>query len=1114
MSRPSKDTCPDVDKILQGLKDFQRRSVDYAFKRMYLDENPTSRFLVADEVGLGKSLVARGLIAKVMGHLWDKKKSITVLYICSNSDIARQNIQRLNVFEDTENALPTRLTLVPSQLRNLGKNKINFISFTPGTSFELKKRGGLVEERVLLFWLLKSIWNIGSGVSAKNVLQATAKPASFREKLNAFDQSTISPLLKREFKSALKDDDRACKEEGRPTLKSRFKTLEKQIARARLWKNFPREIREEVAAVIGELRALLAATCIRSIAPDLIILDEFQRFKNLLDGNDEAGKLAEKLFEWEGAHVLMLSATPYKMYTNAHDVDDHYQDFLETIRFLDSKSGADQEIERLLKRYRLQLHRLGEDKSVTLVEEKRALEASLKQFMIRTERLAASPDRNGMLVERMISTVLKDVDLKAYVSLHEVIQWLENDQEDSLIGSQIEFWKSAPYLLNFMDHENYGFKSLLHKTLNGMRRGTLRSRSLTECLNRASDTLLDGNSVDRYQQVPSKNPRLEHLMEDVLEHEGCPIWKLLWLPPTAPYYRLSGPYGGLADDTTRVRLTKRLIFSNWRVVPKVVATLLSYEVERRQYQSYPNPKRRYSDEHTRRARLMEFSRSKGRLTGMPVLGMIYPCLVLANECDPLRLGAKQISEGSTPSKKELLDLARVKLEALLKPLLKSAEKTDLPDYDWYWAAPLLLDAHYYPEATQGWFNQKELASAWRGKAAGRSKDRMEDSETEHQGDTAWTEHVERARAVAFGNAALKLGRPPNDLVNVLAEMAIAGPGVVALRAFGRVCEESRSVRQLSAPIANEQIRSFAGSVGWAVRRLFKFPEVTAMIRGVTDGDDESYWQKVLGYCVDGCLQAVLDEYVHLLTETEGLAAQNDVDKVSALAERLTNVIGLRASLPHFDEFKAGDKGSVEVESRSMRARFAMLFGEEDQGSGLRRETMRSAFNSPFYPFVLATTSVGQEGLDFHHYCHAVVHWNLPANPVDLEQREGRVHRYKGHAIRKNVASRHFSVVGRTDAADPWQAMFAAAHESRGQDTDLVPYWIYPLEEGAFIERHLPMLPFSRDQQALPELRKALTIYRMVFGQPRQDDLIDFLRDRIPEHELTEVLEKVLIDLTP
>jgi len=30
--------------------------------------------------------------------------------------------------------------------------------------------------------------------------------------------------------------------------------------------------------------------------------------------------------------------------------------------------------------------------------------------------------------------------------------------------------------------------------------------------------------------------------------------------------------------------------------------------------------------------------------------------------------------------------------------------------------------------------------------------------------------------------------------------------------------------------------------------------------------------------------------------------------------------------------------------------------------------------------VLVSTSVGQEGLDFHHYCHAITHWNLPSNP--------------------------------------------------------------------------------------------------------------------------------------
>jgi hypothetical protein len=63
----------------------------------------------------------------------------------------------------------------------------------------------------------------------------------------------------------------------------------------------------------------------------------------------------------------------------------------------------------------------------------------------------------------------------------------------------------------------------------------------------------------------------------------------------------------------------------------------------------------------------------------------------------------------------------------------------------------------------------------------------------------------------------------------------------------------------------------------------------------------------------------------------------------------------------------------------------------------------TGFNSRFRPFILASTSIGQEGLDFHTWCHAVVHLNLPTNSVDLEQQEGRVRRYKGHAIRKNIA---------------------------------------------------------------------------------------------------------------
>ncbi|MBN2596188.1 MAG: hypothetical protein JXR82_05310 [Marinifilaceae bacterium] len=46
------------------LKDFQIATVDYVFQRFTDSENPCNRFLIADEVGLGKTLVARGIIHK------------------------------------------------------------------------------------------------------------------------------------------------------------------------------------------------------------------------------------------------------------------------------------------------------------------------------------------------------------------------------------------------------------------------------------------------------------------------------------------------------------------------------------------------------------------------------------------------------------------------------------------------------------------------------------------------------------------------------------------------------------------------------------------------------------------------------------------------------------------------------------------------------------------------------------------------------------------------------------------------------------------------------------------------------------------------------------------
>ncbi len=212
-----------------------------------------------------------------------------------------------------------------------------------------------------------------------------------------------------------------------------------------------------------------------------------------------------------------------------------------------------------------------------------------------------------------------------------------------------------------------------------------------------------------------------------------------------------------------------------------------------------------------------------------------------------------------------------------------------------------------------------------------------------------------------------------------------------------------------------------------------------------------------------------------------------------------------------------DDGQLTFAALHMRVRFALRFGRNatDEQSVLQRSAaVRSAFNSPFWPFVLTSTSVGQEGLDFHQYCHAVVHWNLPANPVDLEQREGRVHRYKGHAIRKNVAERHHAAAFSGRVTDPWVAMFEqAVRECRHRELrDIEPFWVY--EGSAHIERHVPLLPLSREVERLAQLRRSLAAYRLVFGQPRQEDLVAYLGDRMSPETLESLVEQLRINLTP
>lgn len=1077
---------PVLDAVLAPLKGFQRATVDYAFERLFLAPDSTGRFLIADEVGLGKTLAARGVVARTIDHLWEQGGRIDVVYICSNAAIARQNLGRL-VVGDVSPVRVDRLTLLATGLHELD-SRLNFVALTPGTSFDLKTSLGRREERALLFVLLRRAWS-SLERGAEQLLQGNIDDLQgWKEELRSFErEKTINEDLGRRFAEELRRADTTTSDGIPPReLRSRFGELCAAFAKGSKWVS--QEERGQRRDLVGELRALLAATSVRALEPDLIILDEFQRFRHLLTETDEAGMLARELLEFrngeERARILLLSATPYKMYTldRDSDGDDHYRDFLQTVSFLEGRTGGHPELEVLLRDFRRTLLRAGGADANDLVALRERIEGVLRQVICRSERIRSGGD-DGMLREVLQTDLeLEPGDVHAFVRAEAVAKAVE-------CASVLEYWKSAPYLLNFMD--DYQLKRQVEESLES---SELRS-GLEPHLRPEPGHLLSRADLEQYSDVDPGNARLRGLVRDLDRHGA---WEVLWVPPTLPYYRLEGPFSKAAEGSG---LSKRLIFSAWNVVPKALAALLSYEAERRVVpKAYPEA-RNTAEERKRRSPLLRFARSEGRLTGLPVVAWLYPGTTLAEVGDPAAFASRQRARGGQPALSDLIAQATEEFRRLLPDVTRNARPGSQPDESWYWAAPLLLDLREGKcVSARAWIEEPDLAYAWQG-------DEDEGEEDASADASAWEDHVEQF--LEAPKRARHFGPPPADLAEVLAYFAVAGPAVCALRALGRSAPPGR------VPPLDRRLR--AGRLAWSLRSLFNRQESMAVVRGSVPGD--AYWYQVLRYSAAGCLQSVLDEFAHLLIDAEGLLGRRAGEVEDGLTVAISEALGLRTSRVVADLFQpgAGKAGRIQ-EKAPLRVHFARRFGQqadEEEAQVESAEAVRKSFNSPFWPFILATTSLGQEGLDFHPYCHAVVHWNLPSNPVDLEQREGRVHRYKGHAIRKNVARRFGESVLWSGRPDVWSELFRrAAEECAATSDELRPYWIYPLEGGASVERHVPALPLSRELLRYRALCRSLAVYRMVFGQPRQEDLTAFLLEHYTEEEIARLRDLLRIDLAP
>ena len=291
-----------------------------------------------------------------------------------------------------------------------------------------------------------------------------------------------------------------------------------------------------------------------------------------------------------------------------------------------------------------------------------------------------------------------------------------------------------------------------------------------------------------------------------------------------------------------------------------------------------------------------------------------------------------------------------------------------------------------------------------------------------------------------------LTRELSDLV----DYAIGAPGV----ALGR------ALRRHDPTILDPARYPELVQLSWqGLRAYLDNPVILSSLPG------KSAVEQIMGAVVDGGFESVLDEHFRL-------RAQNLQGGAAGLANDLQSSLGLRAGSFNFHGI-GGTPHKIPV-----RCHVAVPFGDAEtepvvkveggvvQAAPVRPDEVRRSFNTPFWPHVLATTSVGQEGLDFHPWCSHVVHWDLTSNPLDLEQREGRIQRYASLAIRRRLAAvLREEVLRDSTMADgsPWRCV--QRHAERSVDASgLRPWWVL---DGAEIDVMFSSAPLGGISRVSP-----------------------------------------------
>ncbi len=1042
-------------------KPFQKATINAAYRTLTKKNGPR-RFLVADEVGLGKTIVASGLIDKLIKkNAATGSKVLSVLYVCSSLTIAKQNIHRLLSFLP-ENERKDAIANVdrPSLLSTRPKpkhDKIHIYMLTPDTSIPTRKgqrRDGRLEERALALVLLHRILSHQIRRLYRSFQRGAGK-GSFGSWVRYY-----------------REQDRSGKLGGVEFLKE-FREALRDVLGLSLGQHLPPLLNQMLDEkrdqdLVAACRTALTIAALKNMDARLVIFDEFQRFRDLMDDVSEEvavnevekdeirSRSAARVLEairgssnTERSALLLLSATPYTPYrrssrlvVNDGTSADQSADFFELISFLASSTRVATEAKEQFIELSEEL-RKGDFDSDRAQLIRSALMAKLLPLMSRTERPALPYNVNGSLNNTtQIDADILPSDVAQFREMHACFNPSSHDWI-------VPLWQSVPLPMQ-----------------------TLGSRYLawTNKIKMPERVAFQKKQRDWHQlSTPWPHPRLRALMAEVSEKQLA----MPWSAPSLPWWPLREGWKSTEGDSKIDG--KLLIFSKFKAVPTALSGLISYTTESK-VMAAKIAKSRLSYEDTSKRRSLQAKPERPAL-----LELFHPSRLLAG-LEPLNVPLGSRSAMKRSIEQQLMRLLN-ELDIKVVPRLKVQSRKP-------WALLIALE---------------KKAGLWDSSRAAWSMMAPDADDADSMGQLKgmikkWDEVIDQG--VDISEISAEVDFP------ALVALSMESPGVVFLRALSRHWPQATDAEsmQLVLPVLWRGLRNYLDK-SWFVSAL-------------GDSDEMFFPEAIRNAVMDGNLESVLDEHFWFLSndgsgnwsvrleEVEKSLRLRDAsvtfhERDEDLADGSKNgsssfTVRCHVAVP----LTEGRTGGKNIHSPRVNASI-----EEQEDSPLRPDEIRKAFNSPFWPNVLVTTSIGQEGLDLHPWCNSIAHWDLANSPVALEQREGRVTRFASLSVRRAIARKLQSQLELKIGHSPWFELALLADRKLGDPSGMSPWWVV---EGGDCKKFYLSVPGGEQQERFESLARERALYRLVLGMPDQTDLIRLLdaQGRDPQS-----LRSVCLDLS-